>query len=246
MSKDRAFTLIELLVVIAIIAILASLLLPALSKAKGQTQRVKCMNNMKQILLAHLLYGGDSNDKIAPPNCGGASSLSSKGLANGWLYKPGEALPGIAGPGQSNGPSNGLFYPALQSWTMYMCPLHKTNTLAWRQSRVKFTSYVMNGCVIKGGGPFDWDAGSRGYTYLTSDFRPTDMIFWETDETNPDYFNDGASNPAEGLTRRHNQGVIMGMIGGHVEFLKWRRYNQLLAETGRNSLWCYPGSIDGH
>jgi hypothetical protein len=171
--------------------------------------------------------------------------MSDARLPAGWLYKPGEALPGIAKAGATNGPTRGLFYPALQSWKLYMCPLHKTNTLAWRQSNVKFTSYVMNGCVIKGSGPFDWNAGARGNTYLISDFRPTDTLLWETDENEPNYFNDGASNPAEGLTRRHNQGVIVGLVAGPVDFLKWRRYNQLLAEPGRNSLWCYPGDVNG-
>src|ERR1044072_844854 len=63
-GRSKGFTLIELLVVIAIIAILASLLLPALAKAKTKAQGIMCMSNSKQLMLAWNLYASEFNDKL--------------------------------------------------------------------------------------------------------------------------------------------------------------------------------------
>src|SRR5438270_1304856 len=79
-SLHNGFTLIELLVVIAIIAILAAMLLPALSKAKSRTQTVYCLNNLRSVMLAWKMYP-DDNSGWLPPNEDNATG----GWIRGWL-----------------------------------------------------------------------------------------------------------------------------------------------------------------
>lgn len=116
-----AFTLIELLVVVAIIAILASLLLPALAMAKSSAQRVKCMNNLQQIQYAALMYPADSNESLAPSADGNDRVSWVQGIMN---YDPSNRA-------NTNvqyliNPKFALFGAYIQNAEVYKCPADKS------------------------------------------------------------------------------------------------------------------------
>ena len=131
--QKGAFTLIELLVVIAIIAILASMLLPALSNAKAKAVQTLCLSNLKQLNLAMVLYTGDNRDKTPAAN-----SVPNQDIW--WWYKElDKAYAGVSGKSSSN---DVVFRcPKDRGWApnpIYLKP-------HWQNPTLDYGSYVFNG-----------------------------------------------------------------------------------------------------
>jgi len=234
MNSRRAFTLIELLMVIAIIAILAALLLPALSRAKNSASKATDLNNLKQFMVAVHLYTSDDGDVLPPPNWDGGGFSSSQGTNTGWLYAVNMDATGT----NKFNVQTGLFWNFLRNPKLYFCPMDDPASTKFGERPQQSSSYAMNGAVV-------------GYMYMIyppvklSAMRPEDCAFWETDETDPSYFNDGANWPGEGVSARHNQGGIQAVFDGSVSYVRLNDWYNDVNDTNKNRLWCYPNSPDG-
>jgi prepilin-type N-terminal cleavage/methylation domain-containing protein len=243
MRKNRSsgFTLVELLVVIGIIALLISILMPALNRVRDQANRIKCMNNLRSVMHGITMY--TSENKGYMPYCNWAGM---PGGHVGWLYKD----PALPDPRHVE---TGIVYLYLKEANIFKCPLHTEK----RTSGVTeaYTSYLMNGAVQDYGEYVPTQRiGNR-----VSKFKINDMILFESGETNlmtPPY-NDGSSYPNELISERHGAGwrvagnAAKGSGGGtivctdgHTEWMSTKQYQDELKKDprtyGENRLWCAP------
>jgi prepilin-type N-terminal cleavage/methylation domain-containing protein len=185
----NAFTLIELLVVIAIIAILAAMLLPALSKAKQKAQGVLCMNNTKQLTLGWIMYAGDNHDYVA-----GVDNHQLAGNPSEWMTNwCGGIMSDYFNCIDTDTLKDGELWPYAKSLGIYRCPCD-----------ISTQGAALNPPVVKG--QFRIRSYSCSQTFIPANWLPSPTYKWyqkigqiaNTSDTwvfieeNPVTINDGA------------------------------------------------------
>ena len=209
-GERGAFTLIELLVVIAIIAILAALLLPALSLAKEKGRRIACLNNEKQLQTAWHMYIEDNNERLPDNRTDGVGPFYSS-PPNSWIV--GNAIRDT----DPLGIRNGVLYAYSKNHEVYHCPSDRS------------TAYNTNGLRLRSYSMDDLLAGNNTDVIVRSAQlrRPTDVyVLLDEHEKSIDdgefaIYRDPDDRWLNLPSDRHSQGANLTYADGHVAWHKW-------------------------
>ena len=222
-NTSRAFTLIELLVVIAIIAILAALLLPALSRAKLKAQAVSCMSNGRQLGLAWLMYADDNSTKL-PAAFGSAED----GWLDGWLN-----YSGATDNTNLIFLRDGLLGPYAKNVAVYKCPadMSKSGPPTGQVGQPRVRSISMNQAFRRHAMEHWSSPPWRIYQKSSEITAPVPCNLWVIIDENPDSVNDAAFAVAmdlpgmkwqDGPGVGHGGGCGFTFADGHSEIKRWK------------------------
>ena len=234
-SDNAGFTLIEMLTVIAIISVLAALLLPALTKAKQKALGIQCLNNLRHLGLAWVMYADDNNGRIAP-HAGGSQGGEPGGppsWVRGWLDYS-SSYDNINTDYLINFEKTGTYGhlgPYLNNTAVFKCPADKSQVTIFGRLHNRVRSMSMNGYMNNAQGEpnpnNEWlDVPWTDFKNV-SEFRQASKLFVLIDERE-----DSINNGHFGVIMNyeyigdypaayHNAAAGLNFADGHSEIKKW-------------------------